>query len=252
MVTFNITDKTLKQLKKFISGWDVANELLYLYTDERNNLYLVLFDNNHIYISYLKLGVTDEFTGTYELNQSYIEGENDPKALKKFISKQKELKLDSSNDNLIWIGNDFKDFYSSKYGCDLNLDLISFCNRSNKELYLKKQDLKVLELYKNDLSCIYFKEGRIEFKFYGDDYNVFAKHIICDNYNNQLETHCHISNRYLLQTLRKFNSKDKIIIRLDEREPLIIESEDYTGIIAPRIIFEEAYGSTDGIFDTLQ
>lgn len=251
MVTFNITDKTFKQLKKFISGWDTTNEFLYLHTDSQNNLYLVLFDVNHIYISYLKIGVTDEFTGTWEINNTYIKEVNDPKTFKKFISKQKELTLSQHNTALDWIG-DNDSISVSKDNCDLDLDLIFLANRSEKEFHLRKQDFKVLELYKNDYSCIYFKKGRIEFKVYGDDYNVFAKHIICDTYGNELEEHYHIGNKHLLQVLKKFNSKEEIIVKLDDREPFIIQSEDYYGIIAPRVIFEEEYGSTDGIFDTLQ
>jgi hypothetical protein len=31
----------------------------------------------------------------------------------------------------------------------------------------------------------------------------------------------------------------------------VIKSEDYIGIIAPRILIEEGYGSTDGLYDKL-
>lgn len=262
MITFNIQEKQFKQLKKFISGWDTTNEQLYLHTDSRNNLYLVLFDVNHIYINYLKLGVTDEFTDkhlgfcdnnrTYEINSTYTKGgADDPKQLKKFISKQKNLNIKADYTQLEWFNDDGEYFISYKAPCDLNLDLIFLANRTEKEFHLQKQDLKVLELYKGYPSCIYFKKGRIEFKIYNDEYKVFAKHIICDNYNNELEEHIHISNSILYQVLRKFNSKETITLKFEDREPLTIESEDFTGIIAPRIIFDEAYGSVDGIFDEL-
>lgn len=248
MVTFKLQKDIIKQLKKFIGGWDTTNETLYLHTDCYNNLYLVLFDDNHIYISYLKLGNTDEFKDTYELNRIYFE-DNDPKELKKFISKQKELELGTHNDTLDWIGND-GEFNSSKNSCDLNLDLDYFLT-GTKTFHIKKQDFKVLELYKNHYTCLYFKKGKIEFKIYDKDYNVFAKHIICDNYHNQIEEHYHLSNKPFLQLLRKFNSKEPITIKFDDREPLVIRSEDYIGIIAPRILFEEGYGSTDGLYDKL-
>ena len=248
MVTFKLQKDIIKQLKKFIGGWDTTNESLYLHTDCYNNLYLVLFDDNHIYISYLKLGNTDKFKGTYELNRIYFE-DNDPKELKKFISKQKELELGTHNDTLDWIGDD-GEFNSSKNSCDLNLDLDYFLT-GTKTFHIKKQDFKVLELYKNHYTCLYFKKGKIEFKIYDKDYNVFAKHIICDNYHNQIEEHYHLSNKPFLQLLRKFNSKEPITIKFDDREPLTIRSENYTGIIAPRILIEESYGSVDGLYDKL-
>ena len=248
MVTFKLQKDIIKQLKKFIGGWDTTNESLYLHTDCYNNLYLVLFDDNHIYISYLKLGNTDKFKGTYELNRIYFE-DNDPKELKKFISKQKELELGTHNDTLDWIGDD-GEFNSSKNSCDLNLDLDYFLT-GTKTFHIKKQDFKVLELYKNHYTCLYFKKGKIEFKIYDKDYNVFAKHIICDNYHNQIEEHYHLSNKPFLQLLRKFNSKEPITIKFDDREPLTIRSENYTGIIAPRILIEEGYGSVDGLYDKL-
>lgn len=249
-ITFKLQTNTIKQLKKFIGSWDTTNETLYLHTDCYNNLYLVLFDDNHIYISYLKLGNTKDFKGTYELNRFYRE-DNDPKAFKKFISKQKELEIVNGNHNttLDWIG-DTDNFSSSKYSCDLNLDLDYFLT-GKKEFHLKKQDFKVLELYKNHSSCIYFKDGKIEFKIYDNDYNVFAKHIICDDYNNQSKGHYHTTNKLFLQLLKKFNSKDEITIKFDDREPLTIQSEDYIGIIAPRILFEVGYGSIDGLYDKL-
>jgi len=248
VVTFKLQKDIIKQLKKFIGGWDTTNESLYLHTDCYNNLYLVLFDDNHIYISYLKLGNTDKFKGTYELNRIYFE-DNDPKELKKFISKQKELELGTHNDTLDWIGDD-GEFNSSKNSCDLNLDLDYFLT-GTKTFHIKKQDFKVLELYKNHYTCLYFKKGKIEFKIYDKDYNVFAKHIICDNYHNQIEEHYHLSNKPFLQLLRKFNSKEPITIKFDDREPLTIRSENYTGIIAPRILIEESYGSVDGLYDKL-
>jgi len=248
VVTFKLQKDIIKQLKKFIGGWDTTNESLYLHTDCYNNLYLVLFDDNHIYISYLKLGNTDKFKGTYELNRIYFE-DNDPKELKKFISKQKELELGTHNDTLDWIGDD-GEFNSSKNSCDLNLDLDYFLT-GTKTFHIKKQDFKVLELYKNHYTCLYFKKGKIEFKIYDKNYNVFAKHIICDNYHNQIEEHYHLSNKPFLQLLRKFNSKEPITIKFDDREPLTIRSENYTGIIAPRILIEESYGSVDGLYDKL-
>ena len=51
--------------------------------------------------------------------------------------------------------------------------------------------------------------------------------------------------------LKKFQTKDEITIRFKEREPLVIQSKDYIGIIAPRILIEEGYGSTDGLYDEL-
>ena len=249
MVTFKLQKDTIKQLKKFIGGWDTSNELLYLHTDSYNNLYLVLFDENHIYISYLKLGNTDKFKGTYELNRIYYKDINDPKSLKKFISKQKELEISTHNTAFDWIG-DNDSFSSSKDSCDLNLDLNYFLT-GTKTFHIKKQDFKVLELYKNHYTCLYFKNGKIEFKIYDDEYNVFAKHIICDKYNNQIEEHYHLSNKPFLQLLRKFNSKDPITIKFDDREPLVIKSEDYIGIIAPRILIEYGYGSVDGLYDKL-
>lgn len=252
MVTFKLQKDTIKQLKKFISGWDTTSELLYLHTDSYNNLYLVLFDENHIYVSYLKLGNTDEFKGTFELNRIY-KGDGDPKSLKKFISKQKELEIKTCENSLPnafkWVGaNDI--FNSSQDPCDLNLDLDYFLT-GNKTFHIKKQDFKVLELYKNHSTCIYFKKGKIIFKIYDKDYNVFAKHIICDNYNNQIEEHYHTTNKLFLQLLKKFNSKEPITIKFDDREPLVIRSEEYIGIIAPRILIEEGYGSTDGLYDKL-
>ena len=249
MITFKLQTNTIKQLKKFINGWDTNNESLYLHTDCYNNLYLILFDDNHIYISYLKLGNTKEFEGTYELNRFYFE-DNDPKALKKFINKQKELEITTHyDDTLDWIG-DNEEFDCSKGSCDLNLDLDYFLT-GTKTFHLKKQDFKVLELYKNHYTCLYFKNGKIEFKIYDDEYNVFAKHIICDNYNNTIEEHYHLSNKPFLQLLRKFNSKEPITIKFDDREPLVIQSKDYIGIIAPRIPIVEGYGSTDGLYDKL-
>ena len=249
MVTFKLQKDTIKQLKKFIGGWDTTNESLYLHTDCYNNLYLVLFDYGHIYISYLKLGNTDEFKGTYQLDKFTTTGENDPKTFKKFISKQSTIELKNNKQRLCWIGNnDVTSLY--KDSCDLNLNLDYFLT-GTKTFHIKKQDFKVLELYKNHYTCIYFKKGKIEFKIYDKDYNVFAKHIICDNYNNQIEEHYHLSNKPFLQLLRKFNSKDPITIQFDDREPLVIRSEDYIGIIAPRILIEEGYGSTDGLYDKL-
>lgn len=252
MVTFKLQKDIIKQLKKFIGGWDTPNEHLYLHTDVDNNLYLILFDNNHIYISYLRLGNTKELQGTYELNDTYYEDGN-PKELKKFISKQKELEINISDKSLPkdfqWIGAE-DTFHSSTTPCDLNLDLDYFLN-GTKTFHIKKQDFKVLDLYKNHNSCIYFKKGKIEFKIYDKDYNVFAKHIICDNYNNQIEEHYHLSNKPFLQLLKKFNSKEPITIQFDDREPLTIRSENYIGIIAPRILIEEGYGSVDGLYDKL-
>lgn len=249
MITFKLQTNTIKQLKKFIGGWDTTNESLYLHTDCYNNLYLVLFDYGHIYISYLKLGNTDEFKGTYQLDKFTTTGENDPKTFKKFISKQTTIELKNNNERICWIGNnDVTSLY--KDSCDLNLDLDYFLN-GTKTFHIKKQDFKVLELYKNHYTCLYFKKGKIEFKFYDDKYTVFAKHIICDNYNNQIEEHYHLSNKPFLQLLRKFNSKEPITIKFDYRKPLVIKSEDYIGIIAPRILFEEGYGSVDGLYDEL-
>lgn len=249
MVTFKLQKDTIKQLKKFIGGWDTTNESLYLHTDCYNNLYLVLFDYGHIYISYLKLGNTDEFKGTYQLDKFTTTGENDPKTFKKFISKQTTIELKNNKQRLCWTGNnDVTSLY--KDPCDLNLDLDYFLT-GIKTFHIKKQDFKVLELYKNHYTCIYFKKGKIEFKIYDDEYNVFAKHIICDNYNNQIEDHYNLSNKPFLQLLRKFNSKKPITIKFDDREPLVIKSEDYIGIIAPRILIEEGYGSTDGLYDKL-
>ena len=251
MVTFKLEKETVKQLKKFINGWDTANELLYLHTDSYNNLYLILFSRDHIHISYLKIGNTEEFKGTYQLDEFTIKDENDPKTFKKFISKQKELEIIIEDSNFKWIG-DNGSLSFSKNSCDLLLDVDHFLNAKNT-FHIKKQDLKVLELYKKDFTCIYFKKGRIIFKIYDNEYNVFAKHIICDNYNNQTEAHCHISNSHLLQLLRKFNSKEEITLKFEEIrvEPLTIESEDYIGILAPRILFEEGYGSIDGLYDNL-
>ena len=247
MVTFKLD---IKQLKKFIGGWDTSNESLYLHTDSRNDVYLVLFDYNHIYISYLKIGNTDEFKGTYQLDSFTADGENDPKTFKKFISKQTTLELKNNNEKICWISNnDVISLY--KDSCDLILDLDFFINRSRKEFHLRKQDFKVLELYKPYNTYLYFKKGRVEFKIYNERFYVIAKHIICDTYNNQIKEHYNLNNKALLQLLRKFNSKDEITIKFDDREPLVIQSEDYTGILAPRIIYEEAYGSTDGLIDTL-
>ena len=264
MVTFKLQKDTIKQLKKFIGGWDTTNELLYLHTDCYNNLYLVLFDYGHIYISYLKLGNTDEFKGTYQLDKFTTTGENDPKTFKKFISKQTTIELHTcrngikiyewienknNKEKICWTGNnDVTSLY--KDPCDLNLNLDYFLT-GTKTFHLKKQDFKVLELYKNHYTCIYFKKGKIEFKIYDKDYNVFAKHIICDNYNNQIEEHYHTTNKLFLQLLRKFNSKEPITIKFDDREPLVIKSEDYIGIIAPRILIEDGYGSVDGLYDNL-
>lgn len=222
-----------------------------MHTDSYNNLYLILFSRDHIHISYLKIGNTGEFKGTYQLDGITTKDENDPKTFKKFISKQKELEITAESTNFKWIGdNEYLSF--SKNSCDLLLDIDYFLNAKNT-FHIKKQDLKVLELYKKDFTCIYFKEGRIIFKIYDNEYNVFAKHIICDNYNNQTEAHCHISNSHLLQLLRKFNSKEEITLKFEEIrvEPLTIESEDYIGVLAPRILFEEGYGSTDGLYDNL-
>ena len=249
MVTFKLQKDTIKQLKKFIGGWDTTNESLCLHTDSYNNLYLVLFDYGHIYISYLKLGNTDKFKGTYQLDEVTIKDINDPKTFKKFISKQKELEISRHCTAIDWFGdNDSLSF--TKSSCDLNLDLDYFLT-GTKTFHIKKQDFKVLELYKNHYTCLYFKKGKIEFKIYDKDYNVFAKHIICDNYNNQIEEHYHLSNKPFLQLLRKFNSKELITIKFDDRKPLVIKSEDYIGIIAPRILFEEGYGSVDGLYDKL-
>lgn len=247
MVTFKLD---IKQLKKFIGGWDTSNESLYLHTDSYNNLYLVLFDYGHIYISYLKLGNTDEFKGTYQLDSFTITGENDPKTFKKFISKQTTIELKNNNERVCWISNnDVISLY--KDSCDLILDLDFFISRSRKEFHLRKQDFKVLELYKSYNTCLYFKKGRVEFKIYNERFYVIAKHIICDEYHNTIKGHYNLNNKALLQLLRKFNTKDEITIKFDDREPLVIQSEDYTGILAPRIIYEEAYGSTDGLIDTL-
>lgn len=249
MITFKLQTNTIKQLKKFISGWDTTNESLYLHTDCYNNLYLVLFDYGHIYISYLKLGNTDEFKGTYQLDSFTTTGENDPKTFKKFISKQTTIELKNNNERICWTGNnDVTSLY--KDSDDLNLDLDYFLT-GTKTFHIKKQDFKVLELYKNHNTCLYFKKGKIEFKIYDKDYNVFAKHIIYDNYHNQIEEHYHLSNKPFLQLLRKFNSKEPITIKFDDRKPLTIRSENYIGIIAPRILFEEGYGSTDGLYDKL-
>ena len=211
----------------------------------------MLFDIGHIYISYLKIGtITDKFKGTYELNSSYYE-DNNPKALKKFISKQKELEIVNGNHNttLDWIG-DTDNFSSSKESCDLLLNLDFFLKDGNT-YHIRKQDFKVLELYKNNCTCLYFKRGTIEFKIYDKEYNVFAKHIIKDTYNNQHKDHYNFSNKKILQVLKKFQTKDEITIRFKEREPLVIQSKDYIGIIAPRILIEEGYGSTDGLYDEL-
>lgn len=249
MVTFKLQKDIIKQLKKFIGGWDTTNESLYLHTDCYNNLYLVLFDYGHIYISYLKIGNTDEFKGTYQLDKFTTTGENDPKTFKKFISKQTTIELKNNKQRLCWTGNnDVTSLY--KDSDDLNLDLDYFLTET-KTFHIKKQDFKVLELYKNHYTCLYFKKGKIEFKIYDKDYNVFAKHIICDNYNNQIEEHYHLTNKPFLQLLKKFNSKESITIKFDDREPLVIKSEDYIGIIAPRILIEEGYGSVDGLYDKL-
>ena len=225
MVTFKLQKETFKQLKKFIGGWDTSNESLYLHTDVDNNLYLVLFDYGHIYISYLKLGNTDEFKGTYQLDKFTTDGENDPKTFKKFISKQTTIELKNNKENVCWVGNnDVTTLY--KDPCDLKLDL-DFFLKAEDTFHLKKQDFKVLELYKNNYTCLYFKKGRIIFKIYDKDFKVIVKHIICDNYNNNIETHYHLDNRSLLQLLRKFNSKDEITLELTEDLPLIIKSEDY-------------------------
>lgn len=214
----------------------------------------MLFDVDHIYISYLKIGtITDEFKGTYELNSTYWEDGN-PKALKKFISKQDKLEIkineDSIPNDFQWINED-NIFHSSKDSCDLKLDLDFFINESKKEFHLRKQDFKVLELYKSYNTCLYFKDGRIEFKIYNKKFNVIAKHIICDDYNNTIRERYHLNNKALLQLLRKFNSKDEITLQFDIWKPLVIRSEDYIGILAPRILYEEAYGTTDGLTDTL-
>ena len=46
MVTFKLEKETVKQLKKFISGLIPKKEDLYLYVNEKDEVYLISFSKN--------------------------------------------------------------------------------------------------------------------------------------------------------------------------------------------------------------
>lgn len=223
----------IRQLKKFISGFDTKNEILYLYVDEEGQVYLVLFHDEHVYNNYLKLGETREFEGTWQLSDNY-------KELKKWASK---LKIDDyvllAKDGAGFVfkhqdmKGEFNEYHTIADNTNILLGLDYFYNQCGTEYVIEKRKLDILRHYKNDYTCLSFEEGQLVYKFYNDDWKIYCKHIICDdNVNNG---HCLITNQYFLKLLDKFHTTGNIHLWFDRDGPILIRHDDYIGVIAPRI-----------------
>lgn len=241
MVTFTIQLTNNNQFKKYINGLDLKlqgldGELLYIWI-KNGKCYLVNFPRNHIYVSALYLGkVPNEEDNTWQITDNYED-------LKRFA---KEIKADDII-HLDKVGNSFefnnigKDTYSTGWDSTnkitlTNLDYI--CSRA-KHFRLKKQDFKVLDLYKSKCTRLTIQDGKILFDFYEDKkHKVIAKHILCDKYDNEEEDYVHFCNKYFLQILKKFNSNGVIDVYFDNDNPLRVEYKDFVGVVAPRILFD--------------
>jgi len=235
--------KSIRQLKKFIANIDGKIEDLYAYVEEDGKVYAVAFDKEHVHISYLLIGETRD----WEPGAKLIQG--DYKGLKKFLHNVKindglGLSLGYDGLEIIITHNDYNadkpNLYTIHYTIeDIRLGLSYFLQQEAKEFHLSGNDLKCIGLYKTECTKICIGGGRIIFKFYDDKgHRVHAKHIICDEHNNK-ETDCfHAGNRYLLRILAKFPNDNVITLRFREDLPLVIESEDYIGILAPRLLFD--------------
>ena len=252
-ITFNylrIKREQIKALKKFVSGTDEKKERLYIYVNDKKEVYLCSFAISHVYISYLKIGETDQFSGTHFLSGEY-------KDFKKFLNKVKisddlllSIKSKGTEDDftntftfthLTWSqgsGNESKfTFIADPETPNLDLDFFISQVENGDHYDISKDELKVLELYPNISTCLSFNEGKITFRLYDDGnfFEVVAKHTIKDKYNNTNENYVCIGNEYLLKVLDKFNNKGKFLLTFGSHSPICIRSLDYTGIIAPRL-----------------
>lgn len=223
----------IRQLKKFISGFDTKNEILYLYVDEEGQVYLVLFHDEHVYNNYLKLGETWEFEGTWELP-------NNNRLLKQWASK---LRISDHVELVIERGGftfkqtdtkgEYRQYHTTAYDTNILLGLDYFYNQCETEYVIEKRKLDILRHYKKDYTCLSFEEGQLVYKFYNDDWKIYCKHIICDdNVNNG---HCLITNQHFLKLLDKFHTTGNIRLWFDRDGPILIRHEDYIGVLAPRI-----------------
>lgn len=241
MITFTIELTNNQQFKKFINGLDlkatgIDGELLYIWI-KYGKLYLVNFPRNHIYVSALYLGeVPNEADNTWQITDNY-------EYLKRFakdIKTDDVICLDKTNNSFDFY-NCGKDTYSTTWDLtnEINLANLDYICHKAKHFKLKKQDFKVLELYKTKCTRLTIGNGKIDFSFYEDKKNkVFAKHTICDTYENTEEDYVHFCNQFLLEILKKFNSTDVIDIYFDDNNPLRVDCKDFIGVVAPRILFD--------------
>lgn len=237
MVTFKLEKETVKQLKKFISGLIPKKEDLYLYVNEKDEVYLISFSKNHIYIAYLLLGVSKDISKGAKIIQG------DYAALKKFVRN-----LDPDDDVLlepyqynIWVklrqGDNIHQLHYSGNE-DINIDIDFFKGLNDKEFKIYKKDFKVLELYLKDYTRLSIGEGRIKFEIYDKNFLIFAEHTTYDDFHNERSATFHLANKCFRDLLKKFNATDPIRLILDEDWPLLLEAGDFTGLLAPRLLVE--------------
>lgn len=236
-----IKRETIRQLKKFVSGTNEKEEDLYLYVNDDKEIYIVNFHKVHVYLSYLKLGETEELGVGVRL----IQGEYAP--LRKYLNKVRVsdllyLTFDETGADLDLYdikSNESVNHRISWTNEDIRLDLSYFIEQRGNEYHIRKKDFKCIGLYKDNCSKICIGNGTITFKFYHDkEHIVHAKHVICDTYDNQDNGCFHAHNIYLLRLLDKFINDEVITLWLSEDKPLFIESDDYIGLLAPRILFD--------------
>lgn len=237
MITFILQQDTVKQLKKFISGLIPKKEDLYLYVNEKDEVYLVSFSKNHIYIAYLLLGVSKDISkGARIIQSDYIE-------LKKFVKgldPDDDVRLEPYQYN-IWVELQQGDNVHQLHYLDnedIEIDLDFFRGLNDKEFKVYKKDFKVLELYFKDYTRLSIGEGRIKFEIYNKDFSIFAEHTIYDTFQNEHKGQFELANKCLRDLLKKFNADGPIRLILDEKWPLLIEAGDFTGLLAPRILIE--------------
>lgn len=241
MVTFILQQDTVKQLKKFISGLIPKKENLYLYVNEKDEVYLVSFSKNHIYIAYLLLGVSKDISKGAKIIQG------DYAALKKYVRNldpDDDVKLEPYQYN-IWVelqqGDNIHQLHYSGNE-DIEIDLDFFRGLTDKEFKIYKKDFKVLELYLNDYTRLSIGEGRVKFEIYNKNFSIFAEHTIYDEFQNEGEAVFYLANKCFRDLLKKFNADGPIRLILDEKWPLLIEAGDFTGLLAPRILVEGDLG----------
>ena len=255
-----ISGNRIVELKRFIANVDLKEENLYLHV-EGNGVYLCSFHKSHVYLSYLKLGESDEFSEDLEFYTNYRD-------LKKFISKIKksdEVDLISDDEsefkrNVVFRHRDWSkgnawnvyEILCDKTETNLNKEHFEQF-KTGESITLDKDCFKILHIYKKHHAYIKLYDGVLSFKFFknkklnltekvhGEKLPIIAKHQVCTGVSAKQEFKGCFNCEYLLQVLKK-TTRDELTVNTVDENPLFIETDDYTGLLAHVLKAEWEFG----------